>query len=111
MNRSSAATTAAASSGEASGATSVSFGRRFMPKPPAVVWLAEVAGAKLGAGGGPSSQGDVPVLAPRPGLALARQGLERRDDLRPRLVRNDHVVDVAALGGRVRVGEVGLVVV
>src|SRR5215217_7713938 len=56
-------------------------------------------------------QRDVPVLALRPRLALRQQRLERGDQLRPRLVRNQDVVDVAALGGRVRVGEARLVVV
>ena len=55
-------------------------------------------------------QRDVAVLALRPRLALGEQRLQRRDQLRPRLVRHDHVVDVAALGRRVRVREARLVV-
>src|SRR4051794_10917147 len=54
---------------------------------------------------------DVAVLALRTGDALGEQRLERRDDLRARLVGDDHVVDVAAFGGRVRVREARLVVV
>ena len=53
---------------------------------------------------------DVPVLALRPRLALRQRDLERRDQHRPRPPRLDHVVDVAALGGVVRVGEALLVV-
>ena len=54
---------------------------------------------------------DVAVLALRALHALGPQRLERRDQLRARLVRHDHVVDVAALGRRVRVREARLVVV
>src|SRR5215210_9248933 len=57
------------------------------------------------------SQRDVAVLALRPRLALGQQRLEGRDHLRARLVRDYHVVDVAALGRRVRVGEARPVVV
>ena len=58
------------------------------------------------------SQRDVAVLALRARLdALGLQRLERGDQLRARLVRDDHVVDVAALGRRVGVGEARLVVV
>ena len=56
-------------------------------------------------------EGDVAVLAPGPGLALGEQGLERGDQLRARLVGDDHVVHVAALGRRIGVGEARLVVV
>ena len=59
----------------------------------------------------PPLQRDVAVLALRAGLALGQQRLERGDQLRARLVRDDHVVDVAALGRRVGVGEARLVVV
>src|SRR4051794_25507485 len=55
-------------------------------------------------------QRDVAVLALGPGLALGEQRLERGDELRPRLVGNDHVVDVPALGRGVGVREAGLVV-
>ena len=69
-------------------------------------------GRRLGLGGHTGKlQRDVAVLALRARLALGQQRLERGDDLRPRLVRDDHVVDVAALGRRVRVGEARLVVV
>src|SRR5215207_5342755 len=56
-------------------------------------------------------EGDVPVLALRSLDAFGLQGAERADQLGARLVGLDHVVDVAALGRRVGVGEVGLVVV
>src|SRR4029453_12029017 len=59
----------------------------------------------------PRLERDVPVLALRALDALGLQGAERADQLGPGLVRFDHVVDVAALGRRVGVGEVGLVVV
>ncbi len=55
-------------------------------------------------------QGDVAVLSLRLRLALRQRRLERRDQHRPRAPRLDHVVDVAALGRRVRVGEALLVV-
>ena len=86
-NCSIAAITAAASSGEALEPCSSRRGRRF------------------------TTRADVAVLALRARLALGQQRLERGDDLRPRLVRDDHVVDVAALGRRVGVGEARLVVV
>jgi hypothetical protein len=54
---------------------------------------------------------DVPVLALRARLALGQQRVQRGDDLRARLVRDDHVVDVAALGRAVGVREARLVVV
>ena len=50
------------------------------------------------------------MLALGRGDALGLEGLQRADQLRARLVRDDHVVDVAALGGRVRVREARLVV-
>src|SRR5205085_10165453 len=53
---------------------------------------------------------DVPVLALRAGLALRERGLERVDQDGPRAAGLDHLVDVAALGGRVRVREALLVV-
>src|SRR5437588_8419063 len=56
-------------------------------------------------------QRNVPVLALGADLALGLKRLQRGDDLGTRLVRDDHVVDVAALGRRERVGEVSLVVV
>ena len=45
-----------------------------------------------------ASERDVPVLSLRRLHALGEQRLERGDDLRARLVGDDHVVDVAALG-------------
>src|SRR5450631_363019 len=92
MNRSSAATIAAASWGDADGAISSRWGR-----------LLTIAGSR--------SQRDVAVLALRARFALALQGAQRDDQLRPRLVGDDDVVDVAALGSGVRVGEPRLVVV
>jgi len=59
----------------------------------------------------PCLKRNVAVLALRALDALGLQGAERSDQLGPGLVRLDHVVDVAALGRRVGVGEVGLVVV
>src|SRR5262249_27612807 len=59
----------------------------------------------------PGLQRDVAVLAGRPGLALRAQHPERADELRARLRRLDHVVDVAELGGDVRVREPRLVLV
>src|SRR3954471_10530162 len=56
-----------------------------------------------------ASQRDVPVLLRRQGLALGAQEAQRPDDLAAGLVRMDHRVDVAALGGEVRVGEMVLV--
>ena len=53
---------------------------------------------------------DVAVLAAGPRLALRQRGLERVDQHRTRAARLDHVVDVAALGGAVRVRELLLVV-
>ena len=53
---------------------------------------------------------DVAVLALRPLDALGLQRLERVDQARARLVRDQHVVDVAALGRRVGVREARLVV-
>src|SRR3954454_15055624 len=55
-------------------------------------------------------QRDVAVLALRLFDALRLQRAQGADQLRAGLVRDDHVVDVAALGGGVRVGEAGLVV-
>ena len=52
----------------------------------------------------------LPCLRRGPGSRLVCSVSQRGDDLRARLVRDDHVVDVAALGRRVRVGEVRLVV-
>ena len=52
----------------------------------------------------------LPCLRFGAGLALGQQRLERGDQLRARLVRDDDVVDVAALGRRVGVGEARLVV-
>src|SRR5436305_9144404 len=57
-----------------------------------------------------SLERDVAVLAAWPRLALGLQRLQSIDDLRPGLVRDDHVVQVATLGGDVWVGEVGLVI-
>src|SRR5438874_12785192 len=56
-------------------------------------------------------QRNVPVLTLRPGLTLGLERLQRADDLRARLVRDDNVVDVAALRRHIGVGEVRLVVV
>src|SRR5439155_17167804 len=53
---------------------------------------------------------DVPVLPLRLLDSLGLQGAQGPDQLRAGLVRLDHVVDVAALRRRVRVGEVRLVV-
>src|SRR5579871_5536694 len=50
-------------------------------------------------------EGDVPVLAPGLGLALGLRGPERLDQDGPGAARLDHVVDVAAFGGDVRVRE------
>src|SRR5207248_4082109 len=50
-------------------------------------------------------QRNVSVLAPRPRLALRQRRLERVDQHGARPARLDHLVDVAALGGAVRVGE------
>ena len=58
-----------------------------------------------------SYRGMFPCLRFGTGSRLVCERLERGDDLRPGLVRDDHVVDVATLGGHVGVGEVGLVVV
>src|SRR3954451_4723515 len=55
-------------------------------------------------------QRDVAVLALRLLDALRLQRAQGADQLRAGLVRDDHVVDVAVLGGRGRVGEAGLVV-
>src|SRR5215207_9014647 len=90
-NFSIAAITAAASSGEALEPWSSRRGRRFTA--------------------GDSSrtlERDVAVLALRPRLALGQQRLQRGDQLRARLVGDDHVVDVAAFGRRVGVGEARL---
>src|SRR3546814_18915230 len=51
------------------------------------------------------------VLALGPGHALGLQRLERADDLGAGFVGEEDLVDVAALGRRVGVGEAGLVVV
>src|SRR3712207_8654580 len=51
------------------------------------------------------------TLFPYTTLFRSGQRLERGDDLRARLVRDQHVVDVPALGRRVRVREARLVVV
>src|SRR4051794_21901569 len=56
-------------------------------------------------------EGDVAVLALGAGLALGLQRVQRGDELGPRLVRDDDVVDVTALGRAVGVGEARLVVV
>ena len=66
---------------------------------------------RRGAAAQPRLERDVAVLALRRRHALGAQRLERGDQLRPRLVRHDHVVDVAALGRRVGVREARLVVV
>ena len=50
------------------------------------------------------------MLARRAALALRPRRLERVDQHRPGAARLDHVVDVAALGGGVRIGEPLLVV-
>src|SRR4051812_37418678 len=55
-------------------------------------------------------QRDVAVLALGLLHALRLQGAEGADQLRASFVWDDHVVDVSALGRRVRVGEAGLVV-
>src|SRR3954453_13218113 len=68
-------------------------------------------GYPLTGGGNRELERDVPVLALRSLDPLGLEGAQRADQLRARLVRLDHVVDVAALGRRVRVGEVSLVVV
>src|SRR5579859_2581555 len=57
-----------------------------------------------------NSERDVAVLALRPGFALAEQSVQGHDQLGTRLVGDDDIVDVAALGGRVRVGKPGLVI-
>ena len=80
---------------------------RLRARPRAPAARARAARARGAAG----LERDVAVLALRPGDALGLQRLERGDQLRPRLVRDDHVVDVAALGRRVRVREARLVVV
>src|ERR1700712_4350078 len=55
------------------------------------------------------SEGNVAVLAPRVLDLLVAQHRERAADALARLVRLDHVVDVAARAGHERVGEAGLV--
>src|SRR5579863_3865146 len=59
---------------------------------------------------GPSER-NVPVLALGPRFALGLQGAQRGDQPRTGLVGDDHVVDVAALGGGVGIREARLVVV
>ena len=56
-------------------------------------------------------RGMFPCLRLGPATRLVSSICKRVDQLRPRLVRLDHVVDVAPLGRRVGVGEAGLVVV
>src|SRR4051812_20907622 len=51
------------------------------------------------------SERNVSVLAPWPRLLLRQRGLERVDEDAARAAGLDHLVDVAALGGRVRVRE------
>src|SRR3954453_17222384 len=55
------------------------------------------------------SQGNVAVLAPRIVDLLVGEHRQRSADSLPRLVRLDHVVDVAPGAGDERVGELGLV--
>src|SRR5207248_3031466 len=50
-------------------------------------------------------QRNVAVLLRRIGVALVLQHLEGVDDARPGVFRQDDVVDVAELGGLVRIGE------
>ena len=69
-----------------------------------------VFGYRVRVGVRESLERDVAVLAPRARLALRQRRLERVDQHRPRPPRLDHVVDVAALGGRPRVREALLVV-
>src|SRR5215470_10059065 len=52
-----------------------------------------------------SSQRDVAVFPWRVGVALRLQYRQRRAETRARVARLDHLVDVAALGGHIRVGE------
>src|SRR6187455_2495272 len=56
-----------------------------------------------------SSERDVAVLAPRVVDLLVGEHRQRPADPLPRLVRLDHVVDVAARAGDERIGELGLV--
>src|SRR4030088_1549858 len=58
-----------------------------------------------GVPGDPTLERDGAVLAARAPDLLALERVERRDQLRPRLLGLDDVVDVAALGGEVGVGE------
>src|SRR4051812_44837660 len=58
----------------------------------------------------PALERDVAVLSLRLLDPLGLQGAQGADQLRARLVGDDHVVDVAALGRRVGVGESRLVV-
>src|SRR3954470_14656832 len=80
--------------------------RTIQPAPTARARVPSVSAART-----TRSERDVAVLALRARLMLRLQRLERRDELRPCLVRDDDVVDVAALGRRVRVREARLVVV
>ena len=54
---------------------------------------------------GRRSQRDVPVLAGRRGLALGGQQAQRPPDVAAGVRGRDHPVDVAAVGGDVRVGQ------
>src|SRR5262245_11953515 len=54
---------------------------------------------------GPGSERDVAMLLPRVRVALVGEDLERPDQPRPRLARQDDLVDVAAARRDVRVGE------
>src|SRR5512137_2514854 len=58
---------------------------------------------------GAGSERDVAVLAPRVLQLLVAQHRQRAADALARLVRLDHVVDVAAAAGDERVGEAVLV--
>ena len=76
---------------------------RTPPSPPPATPSCASPGASSATTPTPSpsaSERDVPVLALRRLHALGQQRLERGDDLRARLVGDDDVVDVAALGRR-----------
>ena len=67
--------------------------------------LAAVGDEDLGEHARRGSQRDVPVLAPRVLHLLVAQHREAPADPLARLVRHDHVVDVAAAAGDERIGE------
>ena len=86
------------------------FGLAAYPVPPSATKSARSATSMLGRGRLIVYSGMLPCLRCGCATRLVCSVSSARDQLRARLVRDDHVVDVAALGRRVRVGEARLVV-